>query len=253
MKSLIVWCCLCCASFSFSQESTFRWGFPALADAQKITPANFPDVDAVIILKEQGFTEGPHTKSLFAIYNETTVSTKAMIVKLFNEKAVETFGSFSYEFPDMRLKEDRHVFTVRARVMKPDGTIQDLPDTSIKRITGISSGHGRALTQRVMYKIPNLAPGDIVQYEYSHGEPWSFKRQVLYFYHDRYPVLRSVVVHVDHCPRERRAEVAHDLLHRGLLVEARNDDGDAGIHHGRKCITRQTAGQPWILAKRTPP
>jgi len=193
MKSLKVLFFACCACLAFGQEPTFRWGFPPLADLQKITPANFPDVDAVIILKEQGFSEGPHTKNLLAIYNETTVSSIAVIVKLFNEKAVETFGSFSYELPDIRVKEDRHVFTVRVRVLKPDSTIQVLADSSIKRITGISSGHGRALTQRVMYKIPNLAPGDIVQYEYTHAEPWSFKRQVLYFYHDRYPVIRSVV------------------------------------------------------------
>ncbi|HUI10824.1 MAG TPA: DUF3857 domain-containing protein, partial [Bacteroidota bacterium] len=185
-----------------AQDSTFSWNLPAPSAVQKITAANFPDADAVILLKEQGFTEGPHTKSVFVITDEVTVSTKAIIVKLLNQKAVEEFGSFSYEFPYYLNREARHQFVVHARVMKPDGTVWVLPDTAIKNATGISSGRGRKLTEKVMYKIPNLAPGDIVQYEYAHRAPFSFRRQVLFFYHDRYPVLRSVVS-VDMTKREK--------------------------------------------------
>ena len=193
MKTLVVvLSCLCLTITIYAQEPVFRWTLPTVADDAKLTQDKFPDTDALILVKEQGFTEGPHTKSLFAITNESTVSSQAVMVKLFNQRAVELFGSFSYEFPDRREKEEKHTFRIRVRVMKPDGTVRVLPDSAIKTVTGIATGRGRALTQKVMYKLPDLAPGDIVHYEYLHAEPFSFKRQVLFFYHDRYPVLTSV-------------------------------------------------------------
>jgi hypothetical protein len=205
MKSLCVALCIVWSTFALSEEPTFRWPLPAAADAAKLTAAAFPGSDAVILVKEQGFTEGTHTRSLFVIYNDVTVQSEAIMVKLFNDKAVEQFGSFSYEYPHMLEKEERHVFRIRVRVMKPDGTVQVLPDTSIKQVTGVATAGGRALTDKVMYKIPSLAPGDIVQYEYSHAEPYSYKRQVLFFYHDRYPVVTSVAYVI----MEKKTEVSY--------------------------------------------
>lgn len=94
MKVLCLVLCLSASTLWAGEEPTFRWSLPAPAEAQKLTPEAFPGSDAVIIVKEQGYTEGPHTKSLFAIYNDVTATAECMVIKLFNQKAVEKFGSF---------------------------------------------------------------------------------------------------------------------------------------------------------------
>jgi len=184
--------CLVVAGAS-AQDTTFRWNLPLPQDAARVTASAFPGSDGVIFLKEQGYIEGPHTQSIFAMTNEMRVTTKAIIVKVFNASAIEKYGSFSYEYPDFRDKLFEHLFSVKARVMKPDGTIWVLPTGDITSVAGVTTGQGRALTKKVMFKIPNLAPNDIVQIEYAHAAPFSFRRQVLFFYHDRYPVLQSSV------------------------------------------------------------
>ena len=204
---LFALCALCVTITVHAQEPTFRWTLPTTADAAKLTQDKFPDADALILAKEEGFMEGPHTRSIFMIYNEVTISTKALMVKLFNQRAVEIFGSFTYEFPDRPMKEEKHTFRIAVRVMKPDGTVHVLPDTAIKTVTGIATGRGRALTQKVMYKLPDLAPGDIVHYEYSHAEPFSNKRQVLFYHHDRYPVLTSMAY--INMPKQENVEYVH--------------------------------------------
>ncbi len=179
--------------FASAQDTTFRWHLPSVADAAKITADVFPGTDAVILAKEQGFVEGPHTESIFTMTNEMTVTTHAIVVKLLNANAVGQFGSFSYEYPYFEDKLFQHLFEVKARIMKPDGTVWVMPGSNVTTTAGLLSGEGEPLTMKVMFKIPNLAPNDIVQIEYAHASPFSFERQILFFYHDRYPVLTSSV------------------------------------------------------------
>jgi hypothetical protein len=193
MKFLLMLLCACAGTLAVAEDYKFRCNLPIRADANKLTPEMFKGADAVIIHKEQWFVEGPHTRSIFVLTSEVTIEEKIVIAKLFNEQAVKDFGSFEYEYREQPTKEERHTFKVHARVMKPDSTVWVMPDSAVSVVTGTATGRGRALTKKVLFKLQSLAPGDVVQIEYTHAVPYSFMRQVLFFYHDRYPILTSAV------------------------------------------------------------
>ncbi len=188
--------CVACST-ALSQNGTFLLGIPSIHETNTLTSSMFEGADAVILCKQQGYTEGPHSSFdgfTLRLTNEVAITSQLMMVKLFNETAVNRFGSFEYEYPETRGRGPKHVLTVRARVVKPDSTVWVLPDSAISIVTGATNGDGDALTKKVLFKIPNLAPGDIVQIEYSHLAPFSFHRRVMFWYHDRYPILQSNVL-----------------------------------------------------------
>jgi len=178
----------------FSQDHGFMAKLPAVSETNKLTPDLFRNSDAVILLKQQGYTEGPHSYAdafTIVIRNEYVVESKVIIAKVFNDAGVREFGSFEYEYPAYEGIEQ--IFKVRARIMKPDSTIWVMPDDAITKMAGLTSGSGKKLTQKVLFKLDNLTPGDVVQIEYSHTQPYLDTRRVIFYYHDRYPVLNSTL------------------------------------------------------------
>jgi len=206
MKTTIIALSLAFASASYCGEYTFRADLPSVSATNKLTADMFKNSDAVILLKEQSFTEGPHSKldvtpgGGFTVYvsHEITITSEVIVAKVFNNAGVEHFGSFEYEYPYFRDREERHTFNVHARVMKPDSTVWVMPDSAVSTIEGAATGSGKTLTQKTFFKMNNLAPGDIIQIEYLHAAPYSSLRRVLFFYHSRYPVLHSnVIINMD--------------------------------------------------------
>ncbi len=179
-----------------AQESEFRVQVPSITATNKLTSDMFKGSNAVILLKEQEYSEGPHSRwdiSQLILTDDVTIDSKRIVAKVFNDAGVHAFGSFEYEYRFSYAREEQDKFTVRARVIKPDSTVWVMPQEAVSIITGEAAGNGRPITKKAIFKLSNLAPGDIIQVEYTHLEPNSHKRKVIYFYHDRYPVLTSRV------------------------------------------------------------
>ncbi len=194
MKKVIALLILLFASAAFCGEYTFKSSLPSVKLTNSLTSDMFKHSDAVIILKSQSYSEGPHSRfDGFTIYltNEVTSTSKVIIAKVFNDAGVREYGSFEYEYQHFGERELRETFVVHARIMKPDSTVWVMPDSAVSTIVGAATGSGKTLTQKALFKLNNLAPGDVVQIEYIHTKPFSFMRQVIFYYHDRYPVLSS--------------------------------------------------------------
>ncbi len=194
MKTTICIAVILFASTVFSQDHGFMAKFPPISVTGGLTADLFKHADAVILLKQQGYTEGPHSYAdafTIVIRNEFVVESKVIIAKVFNDAGVREFGSFEYEYPVYEGIEQ--IFKVRARIMKPDSTIWVMPDDAITRMAGLTSGSGKTLTQKVLFKLANLTPGDVVQIEYTHTKPYLDTRKVIFYYHDQYPVLNSTL------------------------------------------------------------
>ncbi len=192
MKKIIFLFLFFHASTGFCLDHGFLVELPSLTVTKNLTADKFKNSDAVILLKQQGYTEGPHSWSdpfTVHITNEYVETSKIIIAKVFNNAAVEHFGSFEYEYPNF--SGVRQSFKVHARIMKPDGTVWIMPDDAVTTIAGVSTGSGRKLTQKVLFKLDNLAPGDVVQIEYYHAQPYLYMRKTIFYYHDQYPVLNS--------------------------------------------------------------
>ncbi len=194
MKNLITLLLFLLAPAAASANDGFKASLPTSAMARGLTADMFKNSDAVILLKQQGYAEGPHPrKGPFTVtyMQEYVVTSQVIIAKVFNEAGVKHFGSFEYEYPSF--DGIRQSFRVRARVMKPDSTILVLPDEAITTIAGLTTESGRPVTQKVLFTLGNLAPGDVVQIEYDHTQPFLYLRKVLFYYHDRYPILNSTL------------------------------------------------------------
>ncbi|MBI5471972.1 MAG: DUF3857 domain-containing protein [Ignavibacteriae bacterium] len=181
-----------------SDEPTFYRGLPRASETNKITADQFKQADAVILLRETIYGEGTSTTSWRGSYIATgdqTSTTRIVIAKLFNEDAVKHFGSFEYEFVDFPEIQDilknKPILKFRARVMKPDSTVWTMPDSSVSTITVAAGTDDSSVLKKVLFKIPDLAPGDVVQIEYVHTQRFSDRVKRIFFYHDRYPVLYS--------------------------------------------------------------
>jgi len=200
MKILPVIFLIIFSSLTFAQEPKFKMDLPPVAAVNRLTADMFKGSDAIILWKEQDYTEQRYNDD--ELYTPQMVWKKIVVAKVFNDAAVSHFGSFEYEFPYYRDSKFEERVKVQARIMKPDSTIWVLPDSAITFVTGDATSSGKPLTKKIIFKLANLSPGDIVQIETMDVVPYSFLRQVLFFYHDSYPVLTSKV-YIDLASKEK--------------------------------------------------
>ena len=185
------------ATVAYSQEQGFYRQLPSITETNKLTAEMFKRADAVILLKETVY--GERTRTLmdwaFTAKGEWTVTTGILIAKLFNQNAIEHFGSFEYEFADYselyKMLKVKAEFVFRARVMKPDSSVWIMPDSSVSTINSVSTDDDSPILRKVLFKIPNLAKDDVVQLEYTHMQPFSDHTKRIFHYHSEYPILYS--------------------------------------------------------------
>jgi hypothetical protein len=159
----------------------------------KLKSENFKDHDAVIILKEQSLTIEPAEVFYRGVEIEGwhISRSKIIIAKLFTERAVERYGSFEYNYTEPFRDEISCGFEIHVRVLKENGKVWEMPKDEIKRLVTRKSSSGETVARKVFFKIPNLAPGDVVQYEYNYVRPLSYQTSGIFYYNDIDAVLYS--------------------------------------------------------------
>ncbi|MBI5471973.1 MAG: DUF3857 domain-containing protein [Ignavibacteriae bacterium] len=173
----------------------FTRNMPDLKFTNSLTPEKLKNLDAIIILKEQSYNSTPkdYTYHGSDFSGLAIVRAKILIVKLLTEAGVKRYGSFEYEFRERFGDDFMSAFEVCVRVMKPDGTINTMDEENVSIIVTRETSDGTPLARKALFKIPDLAAGDVVQIEYIHSEPFSFSSSGIFFYNDRDPVLYSNV------------------------------------------------------------
>ena len=158
-----------------------------------LTPEKFPTMDAVIVLKEQSYVTEPTTIDYAGseITGPNTAFTKIIIAKLLTEKAVKRYGTIEFSYSEAFGKEFPNGYFARARVLKPNGDVIVMPEENVKNIITLSTSDDIPRERKVIFKIPDLAPGDVVQYEYQYSDIFEKSRSGFFFYNDRDPILYS--------------------------------------------------------------
>jgi hypothetical protein len=178
-------------NIAFGQK--FIRDLPSETLCSQLRPENYKNVDAVIVLKEQSFLIGDTEIDYrnLTLKGLSTTRTHIMIVKLFNEAAVERYGSFEYTYPEYYGDDMPNGFDAKARVLKENGKVWVMNKKTITRIVARETSDGIPLARKVLFKIPNLTAGDIVQIEYQFTEVFSRSSSALFYYSDRDFVLFS--------------------------------------------------------------
>jgi len=161
--------------------------------AAQLTQEKLRNVDAVMIVKDQALTinETEFTYKGIDFSGIAMTRTVAYMVKVFNEAGVREYGSFEFEYPERFGDDMRSGFAARARVQKPDGEVKVMPASDMRVIVSEESSDGEPLERKAMFKVPDLAPGDVVQIEYTLTEPLVRALSHIFFYNERIPVLFS--------------------------------------------------------------
>ena len=171
----------------------FLRNLPEQSILQQITPERFKIYDAVIVLKEQAFStrESSIDYRGLEITGPATTTTVVLIVKLLNEAGVKRYGSFEQTYEEWFGNEIPCGYAARARVLKPDGTVKVMPEGDIKRIVSRTNNEGDPLERKILFTIPDLAPGDVVQIERTLTQPLARSSGGIFFYSERDPVVFS--------------------------------------------------------------
>jgi hypothetical protein len=176
---------------SYSQE--FLRELPGEDFTKQITREKFPSSDAVIILKEQSLNMTKSTIFYGGVDFEgpAVVTAKVLIAKLLTEEGVKKYGSFEYEYYEPYGDDVPFGFEVKARVLKKDGKVSVLDKKEIKKIISLTWHDGTPLRRKVLFKIPDLAVGDIVQIEYQLDQSFSEDFGGNFLYNDKDYVIFS--------------------------------------------------------------
>lgn len=184
-------------SLSFEQE--FLRPLPEKIFSDALTSEKYRNADAVVILKEQSYNTSPTSITYQGhLLNDVWSSTytKILIVKLFNAAAVEKYGSFEYFFREY-YQESQYAdlfacgFEAKARVLKPDGKVEVMDGDEVKILIHRKNSLGTPLEREALFKVPNLAAGDILQIEYTLTRPFSAYSSDIFYYSEHDPVLFS--------------------------------------------------------------
>jgi hypothetical protein len=170
--------------------------FRALPDPNfcaKLTQQVFPNVDGVIIIKEQSLNvhRAEGTYRGLDLVGLGMTRTTIVIAKVFNEAGVKRLGSFEFEYREHYGDQIPSRFMARARVQKPDGSVIVMPEDDLSIVVSHQDRHGDPLARKALFKVPNLMPGDVVQLEYVLTEPFVRAYSGIFYYQDRMPTLFS--------------------------------------------------------------
>lgn len=189
ISCLMLWGC------GAQQKCKFLRNLPSQEFQSKLTEKNFPNQDAVIILNEQSI--GGNTER------------HIKIIKLFNESAVERYGSFEFSYYPMQwvvllvktgksesfidpiiMEKGGFKIEVNVRVLKPDGSEWVMPEEYVNTIVYLKDASGKVIREKKVVKVPNLTAGDILQIEYAFPNPYIYYSGI-YPYNERDIILNS--------------------------------------------------------------
>ena len=192
MKSLVL-AALAAAAALGARADDFLRNLPDPKFAATLTQDRYRNHDAVVILKEQALTISRKNFTYRGVDFDGMGMTQTVILiaKVFTERGIQRFGSFDYEYPERFGDKFRSAFACRARVQKPDGTVLVMPESDVQLIVSEENSDGDPIARKAMFKVPDLAPGDVVHIEYTLAEPLVRALSGLFFYNDRSPVLFS--------------------------------------------------------------
>ena len=187
---------LACAAVLQCRAGDFLRALPDPKVGAQLTPEKFKNADAVIILKEQSLAVNA-TSFMYRGYDLEGLAmtqTTVLLAKVFNKAGIDRFGSFEFEYPERFGDEIKSGFACRARVQKPDGEVVTMPESDVRVIVSDENSDGEPIARKALFKIPNLAAGDVVQIEYTLTEPLARATSGFFYYSDRVPVLYSNVM-----------------------------------------------------------
>jgi hypothetical protein len=127
-----------------------QWRPVSQAELDMKTPLVEPDADAEAIFWEIHLDDKKGGKMFYNHY---------VRVKIFTERGRERFSKFDIPFGKGKTVED-----VAARVIKPDGTINELQPSDIFEREIIKSG--KLSIKAKSFAVPGIEPGVIVEYQY---------------------------------------------------------------------------------------
>lgn len=192
MKKIISFLVLISLTITLNAQK-FTRNFPEQTLLDALTPEKIKNVDAVIVLKEQNFVMGEGSISYrgSTISGTHTTHSRIIIAKLFNDAAISRYGSFEYTYEDFYPGEISTPYTLNVRVLKANKDIYVLPESEIKNIAAVETNDGKAIYRKLIYKIPNLEIGDVVQSEFTIKDYFSRVSGKVFYYSDYDPVLYS--------------------------------------------------------------
>ncbi len=179
------------ATITLSAE--FARNLPEEKLQKVLTPENFKNMDAVIILKEQSYTvhDAEYYYRGVELKGTSTTKNNIMLVKLFNEKAVERYGTFEFKYHESFGDEIPNYFNINVRVLKENGDVWTMPDDYVKPTVSRENSMGIPLARKVLLKIPDLGVGDILQLEYRFQDRFSKYTSAIFTYQERDFILYS--------------------------------------------------------------
>ncbi len=147
--------------------------------------------DAVIILKEESMQVVNKTVEYrgLELSGNSTQYNKVLIVKLFNEMAVKRYGNFEFEYFEPYGDELPNAFQAHVRVLKDDGTIYVMPEEEVKIIVSRRNSSNDPVARKVLFKVPDLQPGDVLQIETFFNRLFSRSYSGLFYHHERDLIL----------------------------------------------------------------
>lgn len=192
MRTTLVSGCLAVV-FTLSTADDFLRRLPDRNLTNQITAERFRNTDAVIILKEQSFKVEPG--EIFyrglQITGMQTTKTTILIVKVLNEAGVRRYATFEETYPEYYGDDIPAGFGVRARVQKENDDVIELEEEDIIITVSRETPRGSPLERKVLFKMPNVSPGDIIQIEQSLTIPLSRSNSGIFYYNAVDPILFS--------------------------------------------------------------
>ena len=160
---------------------------------EKLTSDKFTGKDAVVIVKEVSYNceEKDVYYSGIPIKGMYTTLSHVTIAKLFNEAAVDRYGTVEFTYEEPFGNDIRNAYELRIRVLKPDGSVKEVDEDEVRNIVMVENAEGEPFVRKVICKIPNLAVNDVVQTEYGYSQVFTFGWSAIFAYNEPDPVLYS--------------------------------------------------------------
>lgn len=182
--SMIVYSCS-------GNKNTFIRDFPSDLLLKQVSEADFSSDDAIIILREISYKVEPTAMMVAGMSLEgiSTTHSKIEIIKLLTENAVDEFGTFEYSYSEPWGDLITCGFSAKIRVLKPDGSIEVVPQEKMETIDVLVDEEGTVRRRKAALKIPNLEIGDIIQKETTLTKPFSLSYGRIFFVDTKHPTL----------------------------------------------------------------
>lgn len=226
-------------SLSGVHAQTFTRKLPGKKMLEYLTKKNFPNEDAVIALNEQSYVVQSVTRYVYGYATTVPMTSEShvLIVKVFDNAGAKEYADHDFYFDAYSVTGDPAIYYARARVLKPNGNIEVMPKQDVKAVPYLKAWDGTPLIYKLIVKIPDVAPGDIIQYESFHetdnyGATLTKTFGGLFFYNNGAPTLYSnLYVTVPESYGTKFYNFPEEAIGKPKIVKKMNSDGVTEITH----------------------